>query len=82
MQPTTCKKEQQVGYAGESDLEAVCELIFVSPHVRHDMGSLKLLLENKLVGVTASVTIFGVVASPIVRASHRSQPLLLSNELL
>ena len=32
-------------------------------------------------GVTASVTIFGVVASPVVRASHRSRPLLLSNEL-
>ena len=40
--------------------------MFVSPHVRYDRGSLKLLLENKLVGVTASVTIFGVVASPIV----------------
>ena len=55
--------------------------ILVSPHVRHDRGSLKLLLENKLVGVTASVTIFGVVASPVVRASHRSRPLLMSNEL-
>ena len=57
----------------------MCEQIFVSPHVRHDRGSLKLLLENKLVGVTVFGTAFGVVASPIVHASHT--PLLLRYEL-
>ena len=40
---------------------------------------LKLLLKNKLVGVTVLGTTFGVVASPIVHASHT--PLLLRYEL-